>query len=116
MTDTPSSTGAVPDRVRLSDRLLVEWVATAKPGDPFPEPWCQAHAPLRAIVSQLVGLGIIAQPARDATVAEIARVSTAAAKVWLAAHPPEQRPGEWRDILGRPGGADVSRRPASHST
>jgi hypothetical protein len=31
--------GGVPDKIRLGDWLLVEWVATAKPGDPFPEPW-----------------------------------------------------------------------------
>ncbi|HEX4364844.1 MAG TPA: hypothetical protein VHZ75_09875 [Solirubrobacteraceae bacterium] len=98
-----SSSADAGERIALSDRLLVEWVATAKPGDPFPEPWSHSHAPLRSIVRQLVGLGIIAQPAADASVAEIARVSTAAAKLWLDAHPPQQRPGEWRDIIGRPG-------------
>ncbi|HEV2786563.1 MAG TPA: hypothetical protein VGV67_09265 [Solirubrobacteraceae bacterium] len=82
----PKFAGA-PDPVRLSDRLLVEWVAQAKPGDPFPEPWCQAHAPLKSMVTQLVELGVIAPPPPDASVAEIARDATAAARVWLEEHP-----------------------------
>lgn len=101
MSDARSSPG-VPERITLSDRLLVEWVAAAKPGDAFPEPWCHAHAPLRAIVRQLVELGVIAQPAADATAAEIARVASAAAPGWLEAHPPDSGPGLWRDVLGRP--------------
>ncbi len=106
----------VPERVMLSDRLLVEWVAGAKPGDAFPEPWCHAPAPLRAIVRQLVGLGVIDQPAPEAGHAEIARVASAAAPGWLAAHPPREGPGLWHDVLGRPADAplaDTSRdRPA----
>jgi hypothetical protein len=101
MTDA-AGTARLPERVSLSDRLLVEWVARATPGDPFPEPWCHAHAPLRAIVRQLVGLGVITQPAPDAGVEEIAGVATARAKVWLEAHPPHEGPGEWRNVLGRP--------------
>ena len=111
MTDAP-----VPERIMLSDRLLVEWVAAAKPGDAFPEPWCHSHAPLRAIVRQLVGLGVIAQPAADASHAEIARVAGAAAPGWLEAHPPEQRPGEWRNILGRPADAPTGDPPRDQPT
>ena len=40
------SFGGFPDKVRLSDWLLVEWVATARKGSAFPEPWCHAHSPL----------------------------------------------------------------------
>jgi hypothetical protein len=102
---------SVPDpsqRIMLSDRLLVEWVAAAKPGDAFPEPWCHAPAPLRAIVRQLVGLGVIAQPAPGASHAEIARVASAAAPGWLQAHPPHQGPGLWRDVIGRPPDAPLA--------
>lgn len=84
---TPLFAGA-PDDIRLSDRLLVEWVARAKPGDPFPEPWCNAHSPLKSIVSQLVELGVIEPPAPGTPVATIARDATAAAKAWLEQHPP----------------------------
>ncbi len=37
MTPGPHFAG-FPDKVRLSDWLLVEWVATAKKGAAFPEP------------------------------------------------------------------------------
>lgn len=84
---TPLFAGA-PDDIRLSDRLLVEWVARAKPGDPFPEPWRDAHSPLKSIVSQLVELGVIEPPAPGTPVATIARDATAAAKTWLEQHPP----------------------------
>ena len=97
-----------PERIMLSDRLLVEWVAAAKPGDAFPEPWCHSPTPLRAIVRQLVELGVIAQPAPDASHAEIARVASEAAPGWLEAHPPHQGPGLWRDVLGRPADAPLA--------
>jgi hypothetical protein len=80
---TPLFAGA-PDPIRLSDRLLVEWVAGAKPGDPFPEPWSQAHSPLQSMVSQLVELGVIEPPAPGTPVAKLA----AAAKLWLEKNPP----------------------------
>ena len=85
---TPLFAGA-PDDIRLSDRLLVEWVAKAKPGDPFPEPWCNAHSPLTSILTQLVELGVIEPPAPGTPVAQIARDATAAAQVWLEQHPRE---------------------------
>jgi hypothetical protein len=73
--------------VRLGDWLLVEWVATAKPGDPFPEPWCHAHSPLQSMIFQLRELGVIEPPAAGTDVATIAREATAAARRWIEEHP-----------------------------
>jgi hypothetical protein len=84
---SPSFAG-FPDPVRASDRRLVEWVATAKPGDPFPEPWCHAHSPLQSMVLQLDALGVMPKPAPGTPVAEVARQASDAAKVWLEQHPP----------------------------
>ncbi len=86
---TPLFAGA-PDPIRLTDWLLVDWVAHAKPGDPFPEPWSHAHAPLQSMVRQLVELGVIAPPAPGTPVAEIASSATTAAKTWLEQHPRPQ--------------------------
>jgi hypothetical protein len=86
---TPQFAGA-PDGIRLSDRLLVEWVAKARRGDPFPEPWAQAHSPWHSMVSHLVELRVLQAPAPDAPVATIAREATAAAKVWLEQNPPPE--------------------------
>ena len=83
---TPLFAGS-PDPIRLTDWLLVDWVAHAKPGDPFPEPWSHAHSPLQSMVRQLVELGVIEPPAPDAPVAEIASAATAAASSWLEQHP-----------------------------
>ena len=96
---TPSMNFAgFPDPVRLSDWLLVEWVANAKPGDPFPEPWCHAHSPLRSMIHQLVELGVMTPPAPDAPVAQVAAAATAAAKAWIAKTPRPQTAvaREWR--------------------
>jgi len=106
MTPGPGFAG-FPDRVRLSDWLLVEWVATAKRGSAFPEPWCHAHSPLHSMVHQLVELGVMRPPAPDAPVAEIAGDATAAAKAWLADHPrpePEPLTTTRRQERGRPYG------------
>lgn len=84
---TPQFAGA-PDGIRLSDRRLVEWVANASRGDPFPEPWSNAHSPLHSMVSHLVQLGVLQPPAPDTPVAAIAQEATQAAKVWLEQHPP----------------------------
>jgi len=84
---TPKFAGA-PDPIRRSDRLLVEWVAGASPGDPFPEPWTHAHSPLQSMVSHLVELGVLEQPAPGAPVATIASDATAAATAWLERNPP----------------------------
>jgi len=77
----------VPATMRRDDWLLVEWVAGAQPGDPFPEPWCQAHSPLQAMIGRLVEFGVIAPPAPGTDVATIARETSAAAKQWLEQHP-----------------------------
>lgn len=84
---TPQFAGA-PDPIRLSDRLLVEWVAQAAPGDAFPEPWSYAHSPLQSMVRHLVELGVLEPPVTGTPVAQIARDATAAAKLWLERHPP----------------------------
>lgn len=89
------SFGGYPDRLRLSDWLLVEWVATAERGSSFPEPWCYAHSPLESMVRQLVELGVMKPPARGTDVAAVARDATAAAQAWLEKHPrPEPEPFE----------------------
>jgi hypothetical protein len=85
--------------VRLGDWLLVEWVATAKPRDPFPEPWCHAHSPLDSMLFQLTELGVIERPPPGTDVATVAREATAAAKRWIEEHPrPEQKP---QDVVRR---------------
>jgi hypothetical protein len=82
-----------PDPVRLSDWLLVEWVATAKKGSPFPEPWCHAHSPLESMVHQLCELGVMTEPAPGTDVATVAREATVAARAWLQRNPrPEPKP------------------------
>jgi len=87
--------GGVPDRVRLGDWLLVEWVATAQPGDAFPEPWCHAHAPLQSMIFQLTELRVIERPAPETPVAQVAREATAAAQRWIAEHPrPQPAPSD----------------------
>lgn len=77
----------------LADRYLVEWVANAKVGDPFPEPWRWASDPIESIIRTLVGLGVIEKPAPDTDPAAVARDAGAAARAWLEANPPPQRPG-----------------------
>jgi hypothetical protein len=98
----PPSFGGVPDRVRRKDWLLVEWVATAKRGAPYPEPWCHTHSPLLAMVAQLIELRVMEQPAPGTDVATIAREATAAARQWIEQHPepdpepePERRGMRW---------------------
>ena len=73
--------------VSLSDRHLVEWVAQAKIGDQFPEPWRWASDPIESIIRTLVSLGVIAKPAPDADLAAVAHEASAAARAWLQAHP-----------------------------
>jgi hypothetical protein len=74
-------------RVRLAERRLVEWVAQAKVGDPFPEPWANASDPRESVIRTLVQLGVIDRPAPDADVASVAREASAAARAWLDEHP-----------------------------
>jgi hypothetical protein len=79
MDDAPS--------VRLSERLLVEWVASAKVGDAFPEPWSNAQNPRESILRTLVQLGVIERPAPDTSLASIATEASVAARAWLERHP-----------------------------
>jgi hypothetical protein len=69
------------------DRMLVEWVAQAKVGDPLPAPWSYASRPLESVVRTLAMLGVIEGPAPGADWASIARSASAAAQVWLEQHP-----------------------------
>lgn len=71
------------------DRMLVEWVAQAKVGDPLPEPWSYARSPLESVVRTLAMLGVIGRPEPGASWAALAREASVAAQAWLAAHPPE---------------------------
>jgi hypothetical protein len=99
--------GGFPDKVRLSDWLLVEWVATARKGAPFPEPWCHAHSPLESMVHQLRELGVMQEPAPGTDVATVARDATAAAQAWLEHNPrpePEPLTTTRRQQRGRPYG------------
>jgi len=89
MTRAPKFAG-VPARVWHGDWLLVDWVATAKLGDPFPDPWCHDHAPLQAMIARLTELGVMTSPVPGTDVATIAREASAAAKLWLEHHPPPE--------------------------
>ena len=74
-------------RVALRERLLVEWVASAKVGDPFPEPWSNAMNPRESIIRTLVMLRVIPLPAPDANMAAVAQEASVAARAWLEQHP-----------------------------
>ena len=92
--------------MRLSDWLLVEWVATAKKGSQYPEPWCHAHSPMNSMLHQLAELGVMKPPDPDADVATKAREATAAAKAWLRPTEPDPEPLRTtrRQERGRPYG------------
>lgn len=75
------------------DRMLVEWVAQAKVGDPLPEPWSYARSPLESVVRTLAMLGVIERPGPDASWAAIARDASAAAQAWLERHPADAGTG-----------------------
>jgi len=76
-----------PQRVPLRDRLLVEWVASAKVGDPFPQPWSNAMNPRASIIRTLVMLDVIPLPPPDANMAAIAEEASVAARAWLERNP-----------------------------
>ena len=97
--------GGIPDRLRHADWLLVRWVATAKRGDPYPDPWCHAHSPMAAMVAQLVELQVMQRPAPDAEAATIAREATAAAQAWLERNP-EPDPAPQPPVRGMRWGPD----------
>lgn len=94
MADEPVKPGTrmrvdqLPVRVSPKDRLLVEWVAQAKVGDPLPAPYCYASSPLESVIRNLAILGVIPRPGPDQTWASMAVAASAAAQVWLEAHPP----------------------------
>jgi hypothetical protein len=87
--------------VSLSDRYLVEWVAQAKVGDPFPEPWKWASDPIESIIRSLVELGVIEKPSADVDLATVAREAGVAANAWLEAHPPRPPSGPAGQAIGR---------------
>ena len=66
----------------------MEWVAQAKIGDQFPEPWRWASDPIESIIRTLVALGVIEKPAPDADLAMVAEQAGVASRAWLEAHPP----------------------------
>jgi hypothetical protein len=74
--------------VSPGDRKLVEWVANAAVGDPFPEPWSYSSSPLESIVLTLSDVGVMARPARGSEWAAIAQEATSSAKRWLEENPP----------------------------
>lgn len=83
----PQGFAGVPAPLRHGEWLLVRWVATAAPGDAFPEPWRQSRDPFATMIGQLVGFGVMAAPPPDADIATTAREATAAARSWLDRHP-----------------------------
>ena len=87
--------------VSLADRRLVEWVAQAKIGDDFPEPWKWASDPIESIVRTLVGLGVIDRPPPDMPLAEVAEQAGVAARAWLQANPPAPPSGSQGVSSGR---------------
>lgn len=102
----------------MRDRLLIEWVAQAKVGDPLPPPWSDSRSPLRSVVRTLMLLGVIENPDPGTPLATVARDASAAARVWLEAHPhdpeqpaPELEPPPWADRAHLGGSAlDIARR------
>ncbi len=79
--------------ISLSDRYLVEWVAQAKVGDAFPEPWKWASDPIESIIRSLVQLGVIEKPSPDVDLATVATEAGASARAWLEANPRTPPPG-----------------------
>lgn len=73
--------------VTARDRMLVEWVAEAKVGDPLPPPWSYSRTPLYSVVRTLMLIGVIGKPDPDTPLATVAREASAAARAWLEANP-----------------------------
>jgi hypothetical protein len=76
-----------PARVHPHDRGLVEWVATAQPGDRIPEPWRWASSPTQSVILRLIDLRVIGAPGEGVDNAEVVRDAAVAARAWLEAHP-----------------------------
>lgn len=97
----PPTFAGTPDPVGLADWLLIEWVAGAKLGDAFPEPWCQAHDPLQTMLRRLAALGVMEAPAPGNDDGTVARDASVAASRWLEQHPrPDAAPQEVPRHLG----------------
>ena len=75
-----------PVAISVRDRLLVEWVAQAKVGDPLPPPWSDSQSPLESVVRTLIMLGVIERPDPGTSLASVARAASAAARGWLEAN------------------------------
>jgi hypothetical protein len=90
----PLGTSRGPRHVEPRERVLVEWVASASPGDQIPEPWRWGHKPTWSVIMTLVDLGVIASPEPDTDMTALTREASAAARVWLHAHPADGGPGQ----------------------
>ncbi|MCA1690481.1 MAG: hypothetical protein LC720_08675 [Actinobacteria bacterium] len=71
---------------------MIEWVASAAPGDRVPEPWRWARSPTQSVLLILFELGVTDRPAPDADPAMLVRDAAAAARTWLDEHPPAPVP------------------------
>lgn len=81
-----------PGEISMSDRRLIEWVAKASVGDPFPEPFSYARSPLESVILTLVGRGVIEKPAPGTDWATVAAEASASAREWLVEHPDAGKP------------------------
>lgn len=79
-------------RLNPQERMLVEWVATASPGDRIPEPWRWAHKPTWSVVITLVSIGLIESPGEGRDITEVVSEARVAAQAWLQAHPADGGP------------------------
>ena len=86
--DGPRGYVGEPGPVSTRDRLLIEWVAQAKVGDPLPPPWSDSQSPLQSVVRTLIMLAVIERPDPGTPLATVARDASAAARAWLEANPP----------------------------
>jgi len=76
-----------PRHVEARERVLVEWVANATPGDQIPEPWRWASRPTWSVIITLVDIGVIPSPGSDVDMTVLTHEASVAARVWLEAHP-----------------------------
>ena len=91
--EKPGRPSPGPEQVHPHDRALVEWVATASPGDRIPEPWKWASSPTQSVILRLIDLRVIPVPAAGTDRAEVVRDAAAAARAWLEAHPRDEGSG-----------------------
>jgi hypothetical protein len=91
--EKPGRPSPGPEDVHPHDRALVEWVATASPGDRIPEPWKWASSPTQSVILRLIDLRVIPVPPAGTDRADVVRDAGAAARAWLEAHPRDRGPG-----------------------